>query len=177
MSNRKDLQKNNKFFGFISKHFKLREYDHIYDLCCGRADLSYKLSLEHQVIALDKRDVRKHFGDYQFIQQDLYALETVPRDSLLVSVHACGGLTDKIIVLALESKSDFAIMTCCHNDRIYFSPRKLPSPEIIEREGRDSYLDLVRLSYILEQGYQAGIFEIPKEITPKNRIIWGKEKK
>jgi len=65
-------------------------------------------------------------------------------------------------------------MSCCHGDRIYFSPKIIPNPQVIEKHGRDVYMDQIRLNYVLEQGYTAGIAEIPKEITPKNRIIWGR---
>ena len=41
----------------------------------------------------------------------------VPRDSLLVSVHACGVLTDQVLDLALKTRNKVAVLPCCHDLR------------------------------------------------------------
>ena len=35
-------------------------------------------------------------------------------DTLLVSVHACGSLTDYVLDLAIEGRSPVAVVPCCH---------------------------------------------------------------
>jgi len=171
-------EKNAHFLGVVNFLFNLSQYHIIYDLACGKGELAYILYLEgYSVRAIDiARRNSPFLEDINFHQYDLRKELRFGQNSLVLSVHACGTLTDRIIQLALESQNDFAVMSCCHSDQIYFCPQNMPSSKLLNIMGRDEYLDQIRLSYILEQKYQAGIAKIEPGITPKNRIIWGKAK-
>ena len=177
----RETNKNLFFVTFVKDQFKLERYDQVYDLCCGLG-LSgiYFYKLGKKVIALDNQENTRRTillnavgEDYRFSNQDIWKLDNLYSNSLILSIHACGNLTDRVIELSMASKNDFAVMSCCHGDKIYFTPQELPSNKIVEERGRDYYQDMLRLQFIRERDYIEGIYEIPAEITPKNRIIWG----
>ncbi len=181
MLNQREMRKFLSFATFVEDQFNLNRYAQIYDLCCGVGAAGiYFSKLGKDVIALDNQDntrrtrLLNEMGEsYQFIKQSIFDLPRLLPNSLVLSIHACGSLTDRVIELSIASKNDFAVMSCCHGDRVYFTPQELPSNKIVEERGRDYHQDMLRLQFIREQDYLAGIYEIPAEITPKNRIIWG----
>ncbi|MBT6773872.1 methyltransferase [Candidatus Woesearchaeota archaeon] len=180
-----EINKNVAFISFVEEQFDLSNYNHVYDLCCGKGIVGTYFSLKrNNVTAVDnsgnnkRNQLIKRLDEkfYDFINTSIYDHGHLQNDSLVLSLHACGNLTDKVIELALQSQSDFAVMSCCHGDKQYFSPREIPDVNLVDKLGRDHYADLLRLNYVSEIGYTAGIFEISEDITPKNRIIWGKKK-
>lgn len=94
-------------------------------------------------------------------------LESVPlRDSdLVVSCHACGLLTDRVIARAIEARAAVAVLPCCHDF------------EHCDLGGLSGWLepalaiDVTRAARLRECGYTVHTQTIPASITPKNRLL------
>lgn len=93
---------------------------------------------------------------------------TVCPDDLVVSVHACGALTDLIIEKAIEPRARVAVMPCCHDLKVSSTG------------GLDGWMDktlavdATRAQRLRSRGYQIVTQKIPGDITPKNRLLMGK---
>lgn len=88
-------------------------------------------------------------------------------DDLVVSVHACGALTDTVIARAVAARARLAVLPCCHD---------VQTCETGGLEGwMDSALaiDVTRASRLAQAGYRVRTRAIPTEITPKNRLLLG----
>ncbi len=87
------------------------------------------------------------------------------RDDLVVSAHACGGLTDLILDRAVAVGARVAVLPCCHD---------LKGGDLGGLEGwMDGPLamDAARVARLRAQGYQVWTQTIPGDITPKNRLL------
>ena len=88
------------------------------------------------------------------------------RDSdVVVSIHACGALTDAVIDLARAAGSRLAVMPCCHDlDRAQTGGLTgwLNGPLAV---------DVVRASNLRALGWQVWTQTIPAAITPHNRLL------
>jgi hypothetical protein len=97
---------------------------------------------------------------------DLSAVALTPAD-LVVSVHACGPLSDTVIGLALAARAPVALLPCCHDLRSCDAGGLLgflPAPLAI---------DATRVARLRAAGYEVVTQTIPVEITPHNRLILG----
>ena len=95
------------------------------------------------------------------------ALEEVAltADDLVVSVHACGALTDRVIDRAVVARARLAVLPCCHD---------LARGGGAELRGwLDGALamDVARAARLQAAGYRVATLLIPVEITPKNRLL------
>ena len=84
---------------------------------------------------------------------------------IVVSVHACGTLTDKVIEKALSARAKLAVLPCCHD---------LDACDTGGLEGwMDGSLavDATRAFKLACNGYTVMTKKIPGEITPKNRLL------
>jgi len=103
-------------------------------------------------------------GRVSFLESDL---EQVPlhRDDLVVSAHACGGLTDLVLERALAAGCRVAVLPCCHDLRS------------ADRGGLEGWLDgplavdVTRAALLRSRGYRVYTQTIPGDITPKNRLL------
>ncbi len=88
-------------------------------------------------------------------------------DDVVVSSHACGGLTDTILERAARARARVAVLPCCHE------------PAASDTGGLSGWLDgplavdVVRAVHLRAQGYQVWTQTIPGDITPKNRLLLG----
>ncbi len=147
---RKEVIKNTEFLGYVSRVFKLDQYETVYDLCCGKGLVGLYLATKGiKVVAVDSkrnsdlgRSLRNLGRNYTFQERDIWEMDALQPNSFVFAIHACGTLTDRVIDLTMKSNSEFAVMSCCHDDKIYFTPGKMPLDEVI---------------------------------SPKNRVIWGKK--
>ncbi|WP_321494712.1 methyltransferase [uncultured Desulfobacter sp.] len=99
-----------------------------------------------------------------FRQMPLEQMEISSQD-IVVSVHACGALTDTVIKKALSARAKLAVLPCCHD---------LTTCDTGGLEGwMDGPLaiDAVRAIRLTCQGYTVMTKKIPGEITPKNRLL------
>ncbi len=160
------------FIEIVQETFNLDDYKTIYDICSGKGYLAEKLQAkERNVIAIDIREPKVRIN---YVIKDIWEDFNLQKRSLVLAIHACGTLTDRVIELAIDSQSDFAVMSCCHNDKVYFSPMTWPDNRIALMQGRDVFVDHVRMYHARESGYESGIETIDPNITKKNRIIWGR---
>src|SRR5262245_9802351 len=53
-------------------------------------------------------------GRVTFVASPLDAVEILPGD-IVVSVHACGGLTDLVLQRAMSARARVAVLPCCHD--------------------------------------------------------------
>jgi hypothetical protein len=89
------------------------------------------------------------------------------RSDIVVSSHACGALTDRVLARAAAARAPVAVMPCCHD---------LDSGD---NGGLAGWLDgpvaidVVRAMRLAEQGYRIWTQTIPAGITPKNRLLMG----
>lgn len=100
----------------------------------------------------------------RFIETDLRDVR-LHHDDVIVSAHACGGLTDLILDRAVEARARVAVLPCCHD---------LRDADLGGLEGwMDGPLamDAVRVSRLRSQGYRVFTQQIPGDITPKNRLL------
>jgi SAM-dependent methyltransferase len=88
-------------------------------------------------------------------------------DDLIVSVHACGGLTDLVLERALKARARVAVLPCCHN---------LDNGDTGGLQGwldGPLAIDATRAARLQAHGYTVYTQTIPLEITPKNRLLLG----
>ena len=96
-------------------------------------------------------------------------IEDVPiaAGDVVVSVHACGALTDRVLARAMAARARVAVLPCCH-DR-----------EACDTGGLDGWMDLplaidaTRAARLAQAGYRVRTQTIPVAITPKNRLLIG----
>lgn len=98
-----------------------------------------------------------------FVRQRLAAVALAPCD-LVVSVHACGALTDEVLAAALAARARVAVLPCCHE---------------VARSPLDGWLDgplaidVARAQRLIAAGYDVLAQTIDPAITPKNRLLLG----
>lgn len=154
----------------------------VVDMACGHGLLAQILVLLDdtvpEAIAVDRRipeSARKLAasleetwprlrGRVRFVEGDLEPVEIRPED-LVVSVHACGGLTDRVLDHAAAAGARVAVLPCCHN---------LQGADLGGLEGWvDGGLaqDIGRAARLRSRGYRVYTQQIPSDITPKNRLL------
>jgi hypothetical protein len=87
------------------------------------------------------------------------------KDDLVVSVHACGELTDRVLDLAIAARARLAVLPCCHD---------LASGAGAELRGwldGPLAMDVARAERLKAAGYRVMTQTIPAEITPQNRLL------
>jgi SAM-dependent methyltransferase len=156
----------------------------VMDLACGHGLLAHILLLlddsSSLAVAVDRRipeqasrlaaclveDWPRLAGRVEFVPQDLEQVALGEGD-LVVSVHACGGLTDLVLERAITARARVAVLPCCHDlDRG-------------DGGGLQGWLDgplaqdVQRAGRLRGAGYQVLTQLIPADITPKNRLLMG----
>ena len=103
-------------------------------------------------------------GRITFEERPLAEIQLSARD-LVVSVHACGELTDLVLDRASHVGARIAVLPCCHN---------LDESDTGSLEGwvdGPMAVDIARANRLQEKGYRIYTQTIPSEITPKNRLL------
>jgi hypothetical protein len=95
------------------------------------------------------------------------ALDDVDIDGgdLVVSSHACGNLTDRILERAAAAHARVAVLPCCHD---------LATCDAGELSGwveKPIAIDIVRATRLQQRGYRVWTQTIPAAITPQNRLL------
>jgi hypothetical protein len=157
----------------------------ITDIAAGHGLLSWALLLlnaERTVICIDKKMpkaaeiLRKVFSDkwpnledrWDYVEGKLEFIEPSP-STLLVGVHCCGTLSDKVLDLSIKGNAPLALVPCCHTAR---SVSKEERQEI--KNQTYTLADLIdqhRTQKLKEAGFDVVEGSIPEVFTPKNRII------
>ena len=107
-----------------------------------------RLRAQHRYIVGDARDVE------------------ATGDTLVAGLHACGGLSDIVIDVALAGSSALALVPCCHSTKI---PHDV---DAAARVGLDEAIDASRARRLAAAGWAVERDVLcPREITPKNGLI------
>jgi hypothetical protein len=105
-------------------------------------------------------------GRIAFVEGSLDGFQLLSSD-IVVSSHACGALTDRILARGAAARARVAVLPCCHDlDRGDDGGLAgwLEGPLAI---------DVVRAMGLARQGYRIWTQAIPDRITPKNRLLLG----
>jgi hypothetical protein len=105
-------------------------------------------------------------GRVRFLEQDLGRVQLEATD-LLVSSHACGALTDRVLDAATAVSAPVAVLPCCHDlETCDAGPLAgwLDGPVAV---------DAVRAMRLAARGYRVRTQTIPSAITPQNRLLIG----
>jgi SAM-dependent methyltransferase len=154
----------------------------IVDLACGHGLLAQVLLLlddnSPEALAVDRTLPKsaatleaslceawpRLWGRVRFLETDVREVP-LRRDDLVVSAHACGGLTDLILDRAVEAGACVAVLPCCH---------ALKDADLGGLEGwldGPLAMDATRVARLRAQGYRVFTQTIPGDITPKNRLL------
>jgi hypothetical protein len=105
-------------------------------------------------------------GRVTFVQDDFAAVALASSD-VIVSSHACGALTDRVLDAAVRAGARVAVLPCCHD------------LDASDRGDLDGWIDgplavdVMRAVTLRRRGYRTWTQQIPADITPKNRLLLG----
>jgi hypothetical protein len=105
-------------------------------------------------------------GRIAFVASPLEDIEILESD-VVVSSHACGALTDRVLHRAVAAHARVAVLPCCHD---------LATGDAGGLAGwvdGPVAIDIVRAMRLTQQGYCIWTQAIPTDITPKNRLLLG----
>ena len=105
-------------------------------------------------------------GRVTFVAGAIEAVDLTARD-LVVSIHACGALTDRVLARAVAARARVAVLPCCH-DRT-----TCDTGDLHGWVDAPLAIDLMRAQRLKTNGYRVWTQTIPAEITPKNRLLIG----
>ncbi|GFO69866.1 hypothetical protein GMLC_34450 [Geomonas limicola] len=86
---------------------------------------------------------------------------------LVVSVHACGALSDLVLQKALAARARVAVLPCCHD------LERCASGGLRGWLDGALAIDVQRAVRLEAAGYAVVTQTIPSDITPKNRLLMG----
>lgn len=154
----------------------------VVDLACGHGLLSHALLLMEpsytSALGVDLRlpesaqklqdSLSAAFGrlsgSVQLMQADLQSVAIGPGD-LVVSAHACGRLSDRVLERAVEAGARVAVLPCCH------AKQQEDVSDLLGWMDVSLAIDVRRVERLRARGYRAHALQIPAEITPKNRLL------
>lgn len=105
-------------------------------------------------------------GRVRWIEAPLDAV-TLTSGDVVVSSHACGALTDRVLDAALAARARVAVLPCCHD------------VATCDAGGLEGWLesglaiDVTRAARLSAAEYRVRTQRIPAAITPKNRLLLG----
>ncbi|MCB9682435.1 MAG: methyltransferase domain-containing protein [Alphaproteobacteria bacterium] len=103
----------------------------------------------------------------RFEEGDLRGAE-VPEGARVLGVHACGGLTDAVIGLAVAARAGVAVLPCCH------AHGKQDDGGLAGWMDRDVAIDATRARRLAAAGYRVWTTTIDAAITPEHRLLVGR---
>ena len=109
-----------------------------------------RLRAQHRYIVGDARDV------------------AAASDTLVCGLHACGGLSDIVIDVALEGSSALALVPCCHSTKNLAVADEAAAAKV----GLDEAIDASRGRRLVAAGWAVERDTLcSRDITPKNGLI------
>jgi hypothetical protein len=117
----------------------------------------------HDVLvkAWPRLDRRIAFAESALEEAEIFSTDIV------VSSHACGDLTDRVLDRAVAARARVAVLPCCHN----FAT--CDAGDLAGWLAAPLAIDVLRALRLEQQGYRIWTHTIPAEITPKNRLLLG----
>ncbi len=144
----------------------------IYDLCCGNGLFGFYFALQNpetEVIQVDivktnkyKRLLKKFRDSFRldncrFLEEDILGLK-LEEESDLYALHACGELSDRIILKAINNGQSFSLMPCCQKKEYMVKTKRLMFENL-----RNRRYDLI-------------VDYVDYKNTKKNKVIIGKKR-
>ena len=86
---------------------------------------------------------------------------------VVVSSHACGPLTDRILDRAVAARARVAVLPCCHE------LHTCDTGSLTGWVDAALAIDIVRATRLEHEGYRIWTQTIPAGITPRNRLLLG----
>ena len=105
-------------------------------------------------------------GRIEFVRSSLTDIAILDSD-VVVSSHACGALTDRVLDIAAGARARVAVLPCCHDLAIG------DRGSLTGWVDGPLAIDIVRATRLVRQGYRIWTQSIPADITPKNRLLLG----
>lgn len=103
-------------------------------------------------------------GRVTFLARDLEEI-AIERTDVVVSSHACGALTDRVLARAVAARARVAVLPCCHD------LETCDTGGLAGWVDKPLAIDLVRAARLVHEGYRVWTQAIPAAITPKNRLL------
>ncbi len=106
-------------------------------------------------------------GRVRFVEGPMERVALRARD-VVVSAHACGGLTDLVLERAVAARARVSVLPCCQGLG--------GEGDCADLDGwleRPLAMDVARAMRLRAAGYRVWTLRIPEEITPKNRLLLG----
>ncbi len=105
-------------------------------------------------------------GRIEFIAGEM---DDVPifHSDIVVSGHACGALTDRVLQRAADARARVAVLPCCHD------LETCDAGSLTGWVDGPVAIDVRRAMRLEQQGYRVWTQTIPADITPKNRLLIG----
>jgi SAM-dependent methyltransferase len=105
-------------------------------------------------------------GRVDYIRGEFDAVDLLATD-IVVSVHACGRLTDIVLERAAAARARVAVLPCCHDTKTCSTGALAGwlDPALA--------IDVVRARALAANGYRVWTQTIPGDVTPKNRLLIG----
>ena len=107
-------------------------------------------------------------GRIAFVR-DRFESVAVHAGDLVVSSHACGALTDRVLEIAVAARARVAVLPCCHEHG--------GDEMAVELSGwvdGSLAIDLRRATGLQHAGYRIWTQSIAAAVTPKNRLLLGR---
>jgi hypothetical protein len=105
-------------------------------------------------------------GRIQFVAGEFASVPLTASD-LVVSSHACGRLTDRVLELATAAGASVAVLPCCHD------LRACDDGALGGWLDGALAIDVMRAIRVERCGYRVRTMTIRREITPRNRLLIG----
>jgi len=97
----------------------------------------------------------------------------IQQATIIISTHACGSLTDKVLEYAMSAEAaSVAVMPCCYtgtDNGVPYGVRRML--------GVGLSADVQRSFYLQDHDYLVDFAAIPRAITPMNRIVVAERRK
>jgi len=141
------------------------------------------------VFAVDRRmpdsaaALRDSFGEafpalparHRYVVADAADVDARGGDTLVLALHACGGLSDLVIDAAVGGGASLCLVPCCHSLKTAkMAPERLAAARraVDGGAGLDDALDGQRVAYLEERGMVVDATKLPEDITPKNTVLF-----
>ena len=106
-------------------------------------------------------------GRVAFVSASLDKVDIDPTD-IVVSSHACGALTDRVLERAVSGRARVAVLPCCHD---LGGPGRNHDRTLSAWVDGALAIDIGRVVGLQQRGYRIWTRAIPAGITPKNRLL------
>lgn len=152
----------------------------VVDLACGHGLLAFVMLLiddtSPDAVCVDTRKPQSHdilaaaivaawprlAGRVRFVEGRLEDVDVTATD-VVVSAHACGALTDRILEKAIAAGARVSVLPCCHDVNPHHAMVAWLDPAMC--------VDVDRVHRLVAAGYEVRTQLIPEAITPKNRLL------